>query len=151
MASLTPIIHSLAFSHTVNCWPSPSNDGTCDVNIEYELEHDHITLCDVTISIPLPAGSYPTVSDASCNWSLNPSTHALNWSIPRISAEERSGTLEFSVGGDDAGAFFPVKVAFVAQGSLAGIAVVKVTRVSGGDEVVFSSDAVVSADEYVVL
>ncbi|KAN0073688.1 hypothetical protein V8E55_012165 [Tylopilus felleus] len=136
---------------SINCWPSPSNDGTCDVNIEYELEHDHITLCDVTISIPLPAGSYPTVSDASCNWSLNPSTHALNWSIPRISAEERSGTLEFSVGGDDAGAFFPVKVAFVAQGSLAGIAVVKVTRVSGGDEVVFSSDAVVSADEYVVL
>lgn len=145
--SLTPTM----FPHPVNCWPSPSNDGTCDVNIEYELEHDHLTLYDVVISIPLPTGSYPTVSDAACNWSLNPSTHALDWSIAQISADERSGTLEFSVGGDDVGAFFPVKVAFVAQGSLAGIGVAKVTRVSGGEEVVYSLDAVVSAEEYVVL
>lgn len=138
-------------THKVNCWPSPSNDGTCDVNIEYELEHDHITLYDVIISISLPTGSYPTVSDPASNWSLNPSTHALDWSIPRISADERSGTLEFSVGGDDVGAFFPVKVAFVAQGSLAGIELAKVTRVSGGEEVVFSSDAVVTTEEYVML
>ncbi|KAG9309063.1 hypothetical protein JVU11DRAFT_10945 [Chiua virens] len=80
-----------------------------------------------------PTGSYPTVSDASTNLSLNPSSHALDWSIPRVSAEERSGTLEFNVGGDDAGAFFPVKVAFVSQGSLAGIDVSKVTRVSAGE------------------
>ena len=40
--------------HTVNCWPTPSNDGTCDVNIEYELENEGVTLYDVVISIPLP-------------------------------------------------------------------------------------------------
>ena len=55
------------------------------------------------------------------------------------------------MGGDDVGAFFPVKVAFVAQGSLAGIELAKVTRVSGGEEVVFSSDAVVTTEEYVML
>jgi len=38
----------------VNCWPSPSNDGTCEVNIEYELENGSLTLYDVVISIPLP-------------------------------------------------------------------------------------------------
>lgn len=38
----------------VNCWPSPSNDGTCEVNIEYELENENVTLHDVVISIPLP-------------------------------------------------------------------------------------------------
>ena len=38
----------------VNCWPTPSNDGTCDVNIEYELDHDKVALHDVVISIPLP-------------------------------------------------------------------------------------------------
>lgn len=38
----------------VNCWPTPSNDGTCDVNIEYELEAEHVSLHDVVISIPLP-------------------------------------------------------------------------------------------------
>lgn len=47
--------------------------------------------------------------------------------------------------------FFPVKVGFVAPGSLPGISVTKVTRVSGGEDVVFSSDAVVSTEEYVVL
>lgn len=39
---------------TVNCWPTPSNDGTCDVNIEYELENENVTLYDLVISIPLP-------------------------------------------------------------------------------------------------
>ena len=58
--------------------------------------------------------------------------------------------LEFSVDGDDAGVFFPVKVDFVAQGSVAGIEVARVTRVSG-EEVMFSLDAMVSTEEYVVL
>jgi hypothetical protein len=38
----------------VNCWPSPSNDGTCEVSIEYELENESVILYDVVISIPLP-------------------------------------------------------------------------------------------------
>lgn len=41
----------------VNCWPTPSNDGTCDVNIEYELENQSIVLHDLLISIPLPCVS----------------------------------------------------------------------------------------------
>jgi len=43
-----------SFTNQVNCWPSPSNDGTCEVNIEYELENESVTLHDVVISIPLP-------------------------------------------------------------------------------------------------
>ena len=37
--------------------------------------------------------------------------------------ETKTGTLEFSVGGDDASAFFPVKVNFTGLGSLIGIEV----------------------------
>nr|CAD7438436.1 unnamed protein product [Timema bartmani] len=37
-----------------NCWPSENSQGGCDVNIEYELEHDHLELNDVCIAIPLP-------------------------------------------------------------------------------------------------
>ena len=47
--SFTPLL--------VNCWPSPSNDGTCEVSIEYELENENVTLYDVVISIPLPCVS----------------------------------------------------------------------------------------------
>lgn len=38
----------------INCWPSEVGDGSCDVNIEYELAHTHLELADVTIIIPLP-------------------------------------------------------------------------------------------------
>lgn len=39
----------------INCWPTESQDtNSCDVNIEYELEHLQLELSDVTIVIPLP-------------------------------------------------------------------------------------------------
>ena len=95
------------------------------------------------------AGSYPTVSSHTGEWSLNPSSHSLDWSIALINADDRSGTLEFSVGGDDAGAFFPVKVSFAAQGSLAGVSIASIDQVDGGP-VTFSEEAVVSIENYVV-
>jgi coatomer subunit delta len=56
------------------------------------------------------------------------------------------------VGGDDVGAFFPVDVRFNGQGSLAGLGVVSVSRVNGGgDDPPFSVDAIVTADEYLVV
>lgn len=38
----------------INCWPSEAGDGSCDVNIEYDLAHQNLELCDVNIVIPLP-------------------------------------------------------------------------------------------------
>jgi len=136
---------------SINCWPTPSNDGTCDVNIEYELEREEVTLYDLVISIPLPAGSYPTVASHSGEWQLNPSSHSLDWSVPLVNAEERSGSMEFSVGGDDIGAFFPVKVAFVGQGNTVGVRVASVNLVDSGEEAIFSEDATVTIDDYLVV
>jgi len=73
----------------------------------------------------------------------------LDWSIALVNADDQSGSLEFSVGGDDAGAFFPVKVSFAAQGSLAGVSIASVDLVDGGS-VTFSQEAIVSAENYVV-
>ncbi|KAG6873064.1 hypothetical protein C0995_003370 [Termitomyces sp. Mi166 len=153
---------------SINCWPSPSNDGTCEVNIEYELDNENLTLYDVVISIPLPTGSYPTVSTHTGSWSLNADSHALAWSIACISPSSdpstRSGSLTFSVAGDDPSAFFPVHVTFVGQGSLAGVGVGEVRKVGvqqeDGEkeeegqedgEVPFSVDAVVLTEGYVVV
>ncbi|KAJ9585904.1 hypothetical protein L9F63_020467 [Diploptera punctata] len=47
----------------INCWPSENGQGGCDVNIEYELEHEHMELNDVCITIPLPMGSSPVVNE----------------------------------------------------------------------------------------
>jgi len=98
---------------------------------------------------PFRAGSYPTVSSHTGEWSLNPSSHSLDWSIPLVNVDDKSGSFEFSVGGDDAGAFFPVKASFVAQGSLAGVSVASANLVDGGP-VTFSQEAVVSIENYVV-
>ncbi|KAI0050583.1 hypothetical protein FA95DRAFT_1555507 [Auriscalpium vulgare] len=136
---------------SINCWPTPSNDGTCDVNIEYELEHENITLHDLVISIPLPSGDYPSVASHSGEWQLNPSSHAIDWSIPLVNADERSGSLEFSISGDDVGAFFPVKVAFVGLGNIVGVRVASVSRVDSGEEVTFSEDATLAVDNYLVV
>jgi len=73
----------------------------------------------------------------------------LDWSIPLINADDKSGSLEFSVAGDDTGSFFPVKVSFVAQGSLAGVSVTSVDLVDGGPAT-FSQEAVMSIENYIV-
>lgn len=63
--SLVPLSRALELSvstetrahpsfRSVNCWPTPSGDGTCDVNIEYELETEAFDLINLAISIPLP-------------------------------------------------------------------------------------------------
>ncbi|KAF8722654.1 hypothetical protein AX14_009718 [Amanita brunnescens Koide BX004] len=138
---------------SINCWPAPNNDGTCEVSIEYELESEIVTLHDVVISIPLPDGSYPSVSSHTGEWSLDPSSHSLAWSIPVISPSDdnRSGSLVFSVNGDDTSMFFPVKVTFIGQGSLAGVNIVSATTINGGDSAEFSVDGYVTTENYQVV
>ncbi|KAJ7504357.1 hypothetical protein B0H11DRAFT_1981863, partial [Mycena galericulata] len=138
---------------SINCWPTPSNDGTCEVSIEYELENGNVKLHDLEIFIPLPAGSYPTVSSHTGEWSLEPNSHSLAWSTPLVSADSestRTGSLMFTVAGDDPETFFPVRVAFVGQGSLAGVGVASV-KLLDGEEPAFSVDSVVTADGYFVV
>ncbi|KAJ6610223.1 hypothetical protein B0H10DRAFT_1883660 [Mycena sp. CBHHK59/15] len=138
---------------SINCWPTPSHDGTCEVSIEYELENDSVTLYDLEIIIPLPAGSYPTVSSNTGEWSLEPNSHSLLWSTPLVSADSestRTGSLMFTVAGDDPETFFPVRVAFFGQGSLAGVGVASV-KLLEGDAPAFSVDSVVTADGYFVV
>lgn len=47
--------------------------------------------------------------------------------------------------------FYPVKVTFVGQGSVAAVKIAAVTRVQGGDEVTFSEDSVLVVDGYTVV
>jgi len=136
---------------SINCWPTPTNDGTCDVNIEYELENENVSLYDLVISIPLPAGSYPTVAPHSGEWQLNPSSHRLDWTIPLVNAEDRSGSLEFSINGNDVNAFFPVQVSFVGLGNTVGLRVASVSRVDNDEDVVYSEDASFNIDSYLVV
>ncbi|KAJ7862698.1 hypothetical protein B0H13DRAFT_1726096 [Mycena leptocephala] len=103
---------------------------------------------------PSSAGSYPTVSSHTGEWSLEPNSHSLAWSTPLVSAGSGENTPAFggflTVAGDDPETFFPVKVAFVGQGSLAGVGIASVKMLEG-DEPAFSVDSVVTADGYFVV
>lgn len=68
-----------------------------------------------------------------------------------VTPESRTGSLEFTVGGVDAGAFFPVKVSFVGQGSIAGVSPLTVSRVQDDQEEQFSKDEIVTTDSYIVV
>jgi hypothetical protein len=59
--------------------------------------------------------------------------------------------MEFTVGGDDPGSFFPVKVTFIGQGSMAGLRVASVKQVGNGEDAVFSEDSVLTSEEYLVV
>jgi hypothetical protein len=58
--------------------------------------------------------------------------------------------MEFTVGGDNPGSFFPVKVTFIGQGSMMGLCVTSVKQVGNGEDVVFSEDSVLTSEYLVV-
>ncbi|GAA6039975.1 hypothetical protein JCM8097_002647 [Rhodosporidiobolus ruineniae] len=140
---------------SINCWPS-ADAGTLTVNLEYELEKP-ISLHNVVISIPLPPGAEPTISDppAHGSYAINPHSGHLEWTIDEVSedAGTQSGSLEFEVeGAEDADAVFPVEIGFVSQKSVCGLEVLGVTNPAAGDAAVdFSLDSLLAVERYEVV
>ncbi|KAF8602949.1 hypothetical protein BDV93DRAFT_508948 [Ceratobasidium sp. AG-I] len=134
-------------------WDPPVQRSTAGRRpLEMELENKGLELQDVVISIPLPSGAYPTVSSHTGSWAINPNTHSLDWTTETVSADaETTGSLEFSVGGDDAEAFFPVKVNFKSENSLIGVEVLSAERVGGEGSVVFSKEMRVGVEQHLIV
>ncbi|KAI8065943.1 coatomer subunit delta [Gongronella butleri] len=135
---------------SINCWPSPADNGTCDVNIEYELEADHLELRDVVISIPLPAEPTATVHQVDGNYYVDAQRHVLEWQLPVINANNKSGLLECTIPGSDANGFFPVAATFVAERLVCGVDVLDVTNLEANAPAVFSKEILLTTDEYTV-
>ncbi|CAK1549184.1 unnamed protein product [Leptosia nina] len=112
---------------SVNCWPSEGTGGGCDVNIEYELEQDHLVLADVNINIPMPSGNTSLVVH---QWegSYTQKGRTLVWNIPLINKQQKSGTLEFTVTPAIPNDFFPLTVTWTSDTSLALISSGKVVQ-----------------------
>ncbi|KAK4700675.1 coatomer subunit delta, partial [Phenoliferia sp. Uapishka_3] len=139
---------------SINCWPSCDN-GSSTINLEYELENTSLSLHSLVISIPLPEGAEPNISEAPTvgTYVLNPHTGALDWTIDVVSEEEgtATGSMEFEVDGDDAAAFFPVQVEFVSQTTLCGVKVLSVVDPADGQPVDHSIDVLLTAEDYAVV
>ncbi|XP_068084701.1 coatomer subunit delta isoform X2 [Anabrus simplex] len=135
---------------SINCWPSENGQGGCDVNIEYELDHEDMELNDVCITIPLPIGSTPVVNEYDGEYTHDPRKNVLLWTLPIIDSSNKSGALEFSVTALP-GDFYPVTVHFVSKRSYADLKVTDVLLVDDDTPVKFSVDTVFFTEKYEIV
>lgn len=135
---------------SINCWPSENGQGGCDVNIEYELEHEQMELNDVCITIPLPIGSSPVVNECDGEYTHDPRKNILLWTLPIIDASNKSGSLEFSATASP-GDFFPLQISFVSKKSYADLLVTEVLQVDDDSPVKFSLDTVFFTEKYEIV
>ncbi|GAB0091040.1 Coatomer subunit delta [Sergentomyia squamirostris] len=136
---------------TINCWPSENGDGGCDVNIEYELEHSHLELRDVTITIPMPIGANPSIAECDGDYNHDSRKNILTWSLPIIDANNKAGSMEFSVPASIPGDFFPLQVAFVSKTPYADIKATDVALVDEESTVKFSTETVFYPEKYEIV
>ncbi|KNC96513.1 coatomer subunit delta [Spizellomyces punctatus DAOM BR117] len=134
----------------INCWPSPSGTGSCDVNIEYELQSNELELRDVIISIPYPGNTPPTVGDVEGHYEIDRARRFIQWQLPIIDQSNKSGLLEFSVNTDDTAAFFPIVASFTSGKTFCSIGIRDVTSVNGAP-ISFSQDTVLLTEDYKVV
>ena len=136
---------------SINCWPSDNGAGGCDVNIEFELENLDLELNDVVISIPIPHGvGAPNVSECDGEYTHDTRRGVLVWQHPLIDRDNKSGSMEFSVGGspDD---FFPVKMSFQSSKSYSGINVLECVEYDSEAPVKYGSDVSFIAEKYEIV
>ncbi|KAL0273968.1 UNVERIFIED_CONTAM: hypothetical protein PYX00_006517 [Menopon gallinae] len=136
---------------TFNCWPSENADGGCDVNIEYELEHEHMELNDVSIVIPLPLGSSPVVSECYGDYCYDARKNILLWTLPIIDSSVKSGFLEFSVPSSVPSDFFPLNISFTSKTSYADLKITDVQLVEDGTPVKHSIETVFMVEKYEIV
>ncbi|CAL8068027.1 unnamed protein product [Calicophoron daubneyi] len=137
----------------VNCWPNEIRGGY-EVNIEYELQNTDLELHDVTITIPIPAGSKPpSIGNCDGEYELNPRKTHLDWRLPLIDSGNPSGSIEFTISTErdtKSDQFFPLVLNFSSDKSFCGIRVVEATD-SHNKSIPFSTETNFFADKYEIV
>ncbi|KAI5743908.1 hypothetical protein M8J77_023556 [Diaphorina citri] len=136
---------------SINCWPSDNGSGGCDVNIEYELEHEEKELNQVTISIPLPLHCTPNVTECDGDYNYDARKNTLTWSLALIDSSNKSGALEFSAPSASQSDFFPLQVSFSCNQSYANIKCTEVKLVEDESPAKFSSETVLFTQKYEIV
>lgn len=134
----------------INCWPDDEGTGTINVNLEFELTRSDMVLTDVNILLPLGTTDPPVIDEYDGQFKHDPNTGMLCWHHDVIDASNSSGSLELSIGGQDAEAFFPVQVMFKSQSFLCPIEVTGVSSASTGAVIPNNISKSVGLDTYVI-
>ncbi|XP_044765096.1 coatomer subunit delta [Coccinella septempunctata] len=135
----------------INCWPSEAGDGSCDVNIEYELAQADLELTDVNIIIPLPIGCVPVVGECDGTYTHESRKNQLVWNMPIIDDTNKNGSLEFNAPRAIPNDFFPVSVTFSSKTSYAKIKIIDVLLVDDDSPVKHSCETVFYPEKYEIV
>ncbi|EFA00195.2 coatomer subunit delta [Tribolium castaneum] len=135
----------------INCWPSEVGDGSCDINIEYELADPNLELADVNILIPLPMGCNPVVGECDGSYTHESRRNQLIWNLPIIDSSNKTGSLEFSAPRSIPNDFFPVTVSFSSKSAYANIKILDVLMVDDDSPVKYSVETSLFPDKYEIV
>uniref|UniRef100_U5EYD0 Coatomer subunit delta n=1 Tax=Corethrella appendiculata TaxID=1370023 RepID=U5EYD0_9DIPT len=135
----------------INCWPSENGEGGCDVNIEYELEHTRLELQDVSITIPLPMGAIPSISECEGEYNHDSRKNILQWNLPVIDNSSKQGSMEFSVPHCLPNDLFPLDVTFSSKISYAELKAKNVYLLDDDSDVKYSLETVLFTDKYEIV
>ena len=137
---------------TINSWPEAGNGGKMDVNVEYSLEREDVTLENVQILIPLG-----TTTDAPQITTCDVGSHRhnsrkgfLEWNIDYIDSSNGTANLEFTINGDTEESYFPVQVNFSSKNLLSSVNVDEVAVVNMEDELLYKVASRLVVDNYVI-
>jgi hypothetical protein len=85
----------------LTCWPEESGGGNINVNLEYTLQADNMTLANVVITVPLGGDVVPNVKSCAGVWKHNTREHTLLWRIDTLNMDNacvaRAPPLDVSV------------------------------------------------------
>lgn len=118
---------------TINCWPEDEGNGSINVNMEFEFTRtDGTSLQDVNILLPLGTTDPPVMESIDGQYKHDGRAGMMCWHFDEVSAENSSGSMEFSIAGNNPDAFFPIQVMFKSQTLLCPIEVIGVTSSANG-------------------
>jgi len=135
---------------TINCWPEEEGGGVINVNIEYTLENEDMELRDVNIQIPLGTTEAPSIISVDGDYKHNSRDGVMLWHLDLIDSSNSTGTLEFTISGNDTEAFFPVEVAFYSAKLFCDVEVEGVRSVDGQEPIRYGSTRSLVTDSFVV-
>lgn len=133
---------------TVNCWPEDDGSGVINVSIEMEMTRKDLVLQDVNILLPLGTTDPPSIESIDGQYKHDSRAGMMCWHFDVLDADTSSGSLEFSIGGRNPDAFFPIQIGFRSETLLCPIVITGVTNASSGAPIPNQTTMSLSPESY---
>lgn len=113
---------------TINCWPEDEGSGMINVNIEMEMTRTDLVLQDVNILLPLGTTEAPHIESIDGQYKHDPRAGMMCWHFDVLDSNTTTGSLEFSIPGNNPDVFFPIQIGFRSETLLCPITLTGITN-----------------------